>query len=57
MLRGAIELGVDHIDTSAYYGPYVVNDLIREALAPYPSELVSSPTWKTSPHWTPHPPA
>ena len=31
---------MDHIDTSDYYGPYVVNDLIREALAPYPPELV-----------------
>ena len=36
MLRRAIELGVDHIDTSQYYGPDVVNDLIREALHPYP---------------------
>lgn len=40
VLRRAIELGVDHIDTSDYYGPYVVNDLIREALHPYPPELV-----------------
>lgn len=40
VLQRAIELGVDHIDTSDYYGPYVVNDLIREALHPYPSELV-----------------
>ena len=32
VLRRAIELGVDHIDTSQYYGPDVVNDLIREAL-------------------------
>ena len=40
VLQRAIELGVDHIDTSDYYGPYVVNDLIREALAPYPPELV-----------------
>ena len=40
VLRRAVELGVDHIDTSDYYGPYVVNDLIREALAPYPPELV-----------------
>src|SRR3954447_23257903 len=40
VLERAIELGVDHIDTSDYYGPYVVNDLIRETLAPYPSELV-----------------
>src|SRR3954451_9902675 len=40
VLRRAVELGVDHIDTSDYYGPYVVNDLIREALHPYPPELV-----------------
>src|SRR3954471_18918240 len=36
VLRSAVELGVDHIDTSQYYGPGVVNDLIREALHPYP---------------------
>ncbi|PRY43390.1 oxidoreductase [Umezawaea tangerina] len=40
VLRRAVELGVDHIDTSDYYGPYVVNDLIREALHPYPDDLV-----------------
>jgi pyridoxine 4-dehydrogenase len=40
VLQRAIELGVDHIDTSDYYGPYVANDLIREALHPYPPELV-----------------
>ncbi len=39
VLRRAIELGVDHIDTSQYYGPDVVNDLIREALHPYPDGL------------------
>jgi aryl-alcohol dehydrogenase-like predicted oxidoreductase len=39
VLRRAIELGVDHIDTSQYYGPDVVNELIREALAPYPPDL------------------
>jgi pyridoxine 4-dehydrogenase len=39
VLRRAIELGVDHIDTSQYYGPDVVNDLIREALYPYPDDL------------------
>ena len=39
VLRRAIELGVNHIDTSQYYGPDVVNDLIREALYPYPAEL------------------
>jgi pyridoxine 4-dehydrogenase len=39
VLRRAIELGVDHIDTSQYYGPDVVNDLIRETLHPYPEGL------------------
>jgi pyridoxine 4-dehydrogenase len=39
VLREALALGIDHIDTSDYYGPYVVNELIREALAPYPANL------------------
>jgi aryl-alcohol dehydrogenase-like predicted oxidoreductase len=39
VLRRAIELGVDHIDTAQYYGPDVVNDLIRETLHPYPEDL------------------
>src|SRR5438270_7245510 len=39
VLRRAIELGVDHVDTAQYYGPDVVNDLIREALHPYPENL------------------
>jgi pyridoxine 4-dehydrogenase len=39
VLRRAIELGVDHIDTAQYYGPDVVNDLIRETLYPYPDNL------------------
>jgi aryl-alcohol dehydrogenase-like predicted oxidoreductase len=39
VLRRAIELGVNHIDTSQYYGPDVVNDLIRESLYPYPEHL------------------
>ena len=39
VLRRAVELGVDHIDTSQYYGPDVVNDLIRTALYPYPESL------------------
>jgi aryl-alcohol dehydrogenase-like predicted oxidoreductase len=39
VLRRTVELGVDHIDTSQYYGPDVVNDLIREALHPYPDGL------------------
>lgn len=40
VLRKAVELGVNHIDTAQYYGPDVVNDLIREALGPYPEDLV-----------------
>jgi len=39
VLRRAVELGVDHIDTSQFYGPDVVNELIREALYPYPENL------------------
>ena len=39
VLRRAIELGVDHIDTAQYYGPDVVNELIRDALHPYPEGL------------------
>src|SRR4051812_36836975 len=35
VLRRTVELGVDHLDTSQYYGPDVVNELIREALHPY----------------------
>jgi pyridoxine 4-dehydrogenase len=40
VLRGAIASGVNHIDTSDFYGPHVTNQLIREALAPYPDDLV-----------------
>jgi len=39
VLRAAVAAGVDHIDTAQYYGPGVVNDLIREALYPYPDGL------------------
>lgn len=39
VLRRAVEHGVDHIDTAQFYGPDVVNDLIREALHPYPEGL------------------
>jgi aryl-alcohol dehydrogenase-like predicted oxidoreductase len=48
VLRRAIELGVDHIDTAQYYGPDVVNDLIREALHPYPDnlKLVTKVGWR-----------
>ena len=40
VLREAVASGVNHIDTSDYYGPYVTNELIREALRPYPDGLV-----------------
>jgi pyridoxine 4-dehydrogenase len=40
VLRRAIELGVNHIDTAHFYGDGVANELIREALAPYPDDLV-----------------
>jgi aryl-alcohol dehydrogenase-like predicted oxidoreductase len=39
VLREAVGAGVDHIDTSHYYGPAVVNELIREALSPFPDSL------------------
>ena len=40
VLRRAVELGVNHIDTAQYYGPDVANELIRQALYPYPDDLV-----------------
>jgi pyridoxine 4-dehydrogenase len=40
VLVRALDLGIDHIDTSDYYGPYVTNEVIREALAPYAPDLV-----------------
>ncbi len=39
VLREAVELGITHIDTSDYYGPHITNQIIREALHPYPDEL------------------
>jgi aryl-alcohol dehydrogenase-like predicted oxidoreductase len=39
VLKRAVELGVDHIDTSQFYGPNVSNELIHEALHPYPANL------------------
>jgi pyridoxine 4-dehydrogenase len=39
VLREAVDRGVNHIDTSDYYGPHTVNDVIREALHPYPEQL------------------
>src|SRR5579872_2640466 len=40
VLREAVASGVNHIDTSDFYGPHVTNQIIREALHPYPDELV-----------------
>ena len=40
VLRAAVAAGVDHIDTSDFYGPHVTNQIIRRALHPYPKELV-----------------
>ncbi|WFS01095.1 aldo/keto reductase family oxidoreductase [Rhizobium tumorigenes] len=40
VLRAAVEAGVDHIDTSDFYGPHITNQLIREALHPYADDLV-----------------
>lgn len=39
VLRAAVEAGITHIDTAEFYGPHVTNELIREALAPYPDTL------------------
>jgi pyridoxine 4-dehydrogenase len=39
VLREAVQLGITHIDTSDYYGPHVTNQIIREALHPYPDDL------------------
>jgi len=40
VLRQAVEAGVDHIDTADFYGPHLTNQIIREALHPYPDDLV-----------------
>lgn len=40
VLRAAVAAGVDHIDTSDFYGPHVTNQIIREALHPYPDDLM-----------------
>ncbi|MBA3960709.1 MAG: aldo/keto reductase family oxidoreductase [Chthoniobacterales bacterium] len=39
VLRTAVELGINHIDTSDFYGPHITNQIIREALHPYPNDL------------------
>ena len=40
VLRAAVDAGINHLDTSDFYGPHVTNQLIREALHPYPEDLV-----------------
>jgi pyridoxine 4-dehydrogenase len=40
VLRKAVEAGVNHIDTSDFYGPHVTNQIIKQALHPYPNGLV-----------------
>ena len=40
VLREAVDAGVNHIDTSDFYGPHVTNQLIKQALHPYPERLV-----------------
>ena len=40
VLRGAVAAGVNHIDTSDFYGPHITNQIIRQALHPYPASLV-----------------
>ncbi len=39
VLRDAVDLGINHIDTADFYGPFVVNEIIKEALYPYPADL------------------
>jgi pyridoxine 4-dehydrogenase len=39
VLRDAVDLGINHVDTAQFYGPHVTNEIIREALAPYPDDL------------------
>ncbi|MGR6317540.1 oxidoreductase [Micromonospora soli] len=39
VLREAVDLGINHIDTADFYGPYVTNEIIKEALHPYPDDL------------------
>ncbi len=60
VLRAAVDLGVTHLDTSDYYGPHVTNQIIKEALHPYPSDLRivtkvgfrrgGDGSWEPSPH-------
>ena len=45
VVREAVRLGVNHIDTSDYYGPAIANEIIREALHPYPKGLTIVTRW------------
>ena len=40
VVREAVRLGINHVDTSDYYGPHIANEIIREAIHPYPKDLV-----------------
>ena len=49
VLREAIATGVNHIDTSDYYGPHFTNQIIKQALHPYPDDLVIvTQSWRPS---------
>ena len=58
VLREAVAAGVNHIDTSDYYGPHVTNQIIKQALHPYPDGLVivnqgrRPPACRTNPGFT-----
>jgi len=62
VLREAVASGVDHIDTSEAYGPHITNEILREALHPYPKELVivtkvgavRGPQGSWDPAWSAH---
>jgi aryl-alcohol dehydrogenase-like predicted oxidoreductase len=45
VVREAIEAGVNHIDTSDFYGPHVTNQIIKQAIHPYPDGLVIVRSW------------
>ena len=52
VLRRTVELGVNFIDTADSYGPYVSEELIAEALFPYPSDLVITTVPNADSRWT-----
>jgi hypothetical protein len=59
ILREAVAAGVNHIDTSDFYGPHITNQIIRQALHPYPAGRAARPTDRGSgpPHPGSSPPA